>query len=149
MATSSAVVVKTQLVTVLAARAGLTGVQVTYVEQGDAAEQDCIYLGHTRGTNDYPVLRAGRKPRQEEYSFDLFCRAQRPESWASDSETRALALLAEVENAIADDPQIGLGATMPTLVLRAGDWNLVSVPLSDGGFGSVLRSEISVSSRLT
>lgn len=149
MTTTSLPTVKAQLLARLQARPGLAGVQVTYVwPGGDATGDEAIWFGDARGVGTYPVMRAGRKPRDEEYTFDVFAQVLAPDSWDQTSEARALALLAELEGTVADDPNLGLTA-LPTLVARVANWTLTNGVLGDGGWGTVVRAQVETKSRLT
>lgn len=150
MSTTTLPTVKAQLVAVLAARAGLAGVQVSAVWPGkESTEQESVWLGDARGRRDYPVVRAGRKPRDETYTLDVFIQVLRPESWDPSAETRAFELFAELEDAIAADPAIGLSATLPTLVLGAGAFTLANGVLDPGGWGALIRAEVEARARLS
>lgn len=149
MSTSTLPAVKAQLVARLQARSGLADVQVSYVWPGDAVEQAAMWLGDARGSNDYPVVRAGRKPRDETYTIDVFMQALSPDGWDETSEVRALELLSELEDSVAADVGLGLGATLPTLVARLATWTLTNGVLGDSGWGSLIRAEVEITSRLT
>lgn len=145
MNTSTTPTVKQAIVTVLAARAGLAGVQVKYAHPGNLIAFEAIFLGQARGRHDIAALRQGRKPRDEEYAIDLFVAAGKDGGDVQASEARAFALLGEVESALADDPKLG------TSVLhwaKAGEWELDS-ELTPEGAVSVIRLEIDCKARLT
>jgi hypothetical protein len=147
--TSTAPTVRAALIAALDARPGLNGVTVTHFWQGDADTQEAIYLGNTTLNNEWVVLRAGRKPREEEYRIVLHVRCMTPGEWGPAAETRIFALLAEVENLVADDPAIGLAATYPTLRMIIAEMTVDPVVLEPGGIGAVATLTIEVHNRLT
>lgn len=149
MSTTTAPTVRAQLITLLAARPGLAGVLVTPVWQGDAATQEQMYLGKTSADLDFATIRAGRKKREEDYAVDLVIDVERPDDWGPDSEERAFALAAEVDDLVADDPAIGLGATLPTLRIHVSHLEQTSGALAEGGIGTRITLTLSVQSRLT
>lgn len=148
MSTTTLVPVKLKLIDLLVGRPGLAGTQIGYRWPGDATEQEAIWLGDSRGAGTYPVMRAGRKPRDELYTFDVFLQVLTPDALDETSELRALELLAELEDVVADDPGLGLGGTHPTLVARVASWASTN-GLLESGWGTVIKADIEVKSRLT
>lgn len=79
---------------------------------------DYIVLGDCEdGMHTYPVMKAARKKREERYYQMVHFVTHRPGLSATDAKAAALALFNYLEDEIADDPAIGLGATEPTLRL--------------------------------
>lgn len=136
MSTSTAPTVRAALIAALAARPGLAGVAVTYLWQGDADTQEAIYLGKTIITNNWVTLRSGRKTREETQRIELHIRSLKPTDWGPVAETRAFAMIAEVEDLVADDPAIGLSDTLPTLRLIVADMVVTPVLLDPSGIGA-------------
>jgi hypothetical protein len=147
--TSTAPTVRAALVALLAARAGLAGVQITHVWPGDAADtQEAMWLGRTHsGADQYVELRAGRKPRDEEYTVDLYIWVADPTQWGAASETRAFALMAEVENMVADDPTLGGGVGITSALVAS--WEQDSGAIDPAGVGTQIRIGIDVEACLT
>jgi hypothetical protein len=149
VSTSTAPAVRAALIAALAARPGLAGVTTTYFWQGDADTQEAIYLGTTTITNDWVTMRSGRKAREEAYRIQLHLRAFKPTDWGPTAEARAFAIIAEIENLVADDPSIGLSATMPTLRLLITDMTVEPVLLDPGGIGAQATLTIEARNRLS
>lgn len=122
MATTSTVVtVKSQIVDQLAT--ALTPVPVTYAWAGKNTEPKCVFLGPHPNAADIrldlsssiPTIKAGRKQRQEEYTVRVTVWTYRPDLTSADAktcETEAFTTLADIEDVFANDPRIGLGATV-------------------------------------
>jgi hypothetical protein len=76
---------------------------------GEANE--LVYVHDVRDwTMDIPNIKAGRKQRQESYTFELVIFTAHPEQTAAGAQTafeRALTLLGVVEDELADDVQLG------------------------------------------
>lgn len=110
MATSSVVpTFKAALVTALQARAGLSGVQVARRWPGPSTADEGIYLGDARGRTTPRALKTGRQRRTETAQVEIIIQTLRSAHTpldADDSEDRAFALLAELEGALADDPDV-------------------------------------------
>lgn len=149
MATSTAPTVRAALIAALDARPGLNGVLVTHFWQGQADEQEAVYLGNTTLQNDWATLRAGRKTREETYQIGLHIRVFTPGFWDATNETRIFALIAEVENLVADDPAIGLSATLPTLRILVGNVTVDPLTVDPAGIGLEAVITLEVRNRLT
>jgi len=147
--TSTAPTVRATLIAALGARPGLDGVTVTHFWQGDADTQEAIYLGNTTLENEYPVIRSGRKPREETYRIQLHIRSLKPTDWGPTAEVRAFEMIAEVEDLIAEDPAIGLSGTFPTLRLLITDATVEPVLLDPGGIGAQATLTIEARNRLS
>lgn len=149
MSTTTAPVVRAQLVSLLAARPALAAVLVTHVWQGQADKQEHIYLGNTSADIEFATIRAGRKKREEDYTVQVIIDVDAPTDWGPTSETRAFVLSAEVDDMLADDPAIGLAATHPTLRMHVSHLEQSSGALDPAGIGTRIILTISVQSRLT
>lgn len=121
MATASTLpTVKTRLVTRLAARDALAGVQVAYAWPGVETEGETIFLDppdveHVT-TSEIPTMKAGRKAREESYTVVVTIQVFDGTVGVDDAatvEARAFALLAELDGELADDPNLGLSAATP------------------------------------
>lgn len=150
MATTSTVpLVKDTLLALLRARAGLAEVQVERADPVGKRKKDLIYLGDVRGRQEIASIRAGRKSRNETYELEVVCYAEvRGRNVAtSDAEDRVFALFAEVQDQVADDPQLGLvedGVAWTTVQ----DFSLDSGP-TDTGANAVIAVSLEVKARLS
>ena len=109
MATTSTVpAVKAALVSRLDVRVGLDAVSVTYAHPGDELPHESIYLDRVVGVHNVVVTTGGRVPRDEQYTIDLIIHCFVSGATLPASEDRAFAILAEVENELANTPRLGL-----------------------------------------
>jgi hypothetical protein len=134
MATSSTVTtVKAALLTRLALRAGLSGVDLAYGWSGDFGPE-AIFFGSTRGAHDNPVTTGGRVPRDERYVMNVIVLVSSEGGTPQEAEDRAFALLAEVENELADTPRLGL-----TVIdwAAARDFESQAGPTPEGGLAEI------------
>jgi hypothetical protein len=139
--------VKAALVALLDARAGLVGVQLAYSHPGAAIEPEAVYLGGVRGTNVYPVMRAGRKPRDETYTVDVWFEAVRDGTSSQEAEERVWALYGELEDTVADDPTLGLSFVGWA---RISDWDdMLAFDLKRQGWSARIRAGLEINARLT
>jgi hypothetical protein len=148
MATRSTVpTVRAALVTALAARPALTGVQVAHSHPGAAVEVESVYLGRARGSDNVPVMRAGRKRRQESYTVDVFFDVVGDGPTGQDASERAWTLFGELEDLLADDPSLGQA---PPFWAVLGEWDeTLFFDDTRQGFGSLLRAAVQIEARLT
>lgn len=132
MPTSSTIpAAKAKLTSLLTdAFAGDSAVSVSYAWNPEA-KGERVYLGRppeeaSTGTSNVPVMKAGRKPRQESYGIEVTIQVWKPgetPATANAVETRAFDHLALVDGVVADDPNLGLD---PNFIAQAGDfaWQL-------------------------
>lgn len=140
--------VKSQLLTRLQARPNLAEVQVFYSWPADVQQAEAIYFGEARGEHTYPVLKSGRKPRQENYSLDIFIDVAGSGASSRETEERAWALASEVEDTIADDPTLGL-TTDVIQAVAFGNWTLqYAVDVTREGWAAIIRVSLDVTARL-
>lgn len=148
MATHSTVpTVRAALVSALSARPALAAVQVAYSHPGQAIETESVYLGAARGSHTVPVVRAGRKKRQESYVLDVFFDVVADGPTGQEASERAWTLAGELEDLLADDPSLG---QPPPFWAVLGDWT--ETPFFDDarqGFGVLLRAAVQIEARLT
>lgn len=102
----------------------------------------------TDWTRSIPNIKAGRKQRQESFTLELVLWVAKPEltaAGAQAADTRALSLLAVVEDALADDVQLG-----ETRVqwMELGDTSIDSIPL-ERGWGTQIVASVQGNARLT
>lgn len=167
MATSSTVpTVKARLVTLLTtalATSGPTGgpVQVAYAWTGGNMQSEAVFLGRrpsdavsepfhqATGGSGIATLKAGRKLRNEDYPVELTIWTFRPDLTPADAATadaRGFALLAEVEDVLADDPKLGLGTAVIYTELTSFEHSLFPW---EGGWACVIVPTIQVRARLS
>lgn len=126
----------------------MAGVLVTHTWQGDASRQEQVYLGPTSATYEFATIKTGRRTRNEDYTVQVVIDIMTPTDWGPESETRAFALAADIENMLADDPQVGLSATMPTLRVLVAGLEQNSGPIDPAGIGTRVTLTLQVQSRL-
>jgi len=126
-------------------------VQVTYSNPGDKRIAGNIYLGKTHGgRNDFAVMRNGRKKREEEYWQAVEFEFHRGGDYGDAAETAALAAFALLEDLIANDPQLGLGATEPTLRALVSDYEMgTNFDMMREGWTTKLVASVNVKVRLS
>lgn len=147
MATRSTVpTVKARLVTVLAA--ALPTVQVEYSHPGGAIETEAFYLGAVRGSDDIPVMNGpARKKRDESYTVDVWCEAQKSGATSQEAEERAWELFGSLEDILANDMTLGLAGV---IWARLESWDdFLSFDLKSGGWSARIRAGVTVRARLT
>jgi hypothetical protein len=93
------------LLAALQARAGLSGVQLGYGMPPGALQREHILFGVVDGTQEYRALGTVRK--FEDYTATLFIGVSREGTDQQAADDRALALMAEVEDVLRDDPTVG------------------------------------------
>lgn len=106
--TSRIVAVKDALLTILQNDGGLTGIQVTRGRPGDDIRDEAIWIGRATGRHEPVTIRSGRQPREERFTVDVVISVVNGGGSIADAEDRAHALAAEVEDAVAQDPKLGL-----------------------------------------
>jgi len=144
---STAPTFRAALLAALQAKAALATVQTGYSHPGDAREDESIYLGEIRGSSQIPTIRAARKARQERYTLDVWIDVDAVGPDAQTASERAWALYGELEDVLADDPTVGLGAPFWAVL---GDFTeTLMFDESRRGWGSLLRAGIDVEARLT
>lgn len=108
MATTSTVpAVKAALRTLILA--ALPSAQVSYGRpQNGQKLRAGVYLADVAGDLDIPVMKAGRRTRSEAYTVDVVAAAARPRGTVEEAEADAYALMAAVEDVVANDFTLGL-----------------------------------------
>lgn len=162
MATSSTVpTVKARLVTefttALATASPAGGqVQVAYAWPGSNTQLEVVFLGYhpdlrdirLEALSEIPTIKAGRKHRQETYTVPVTVWTFDPKYTADKAqqcEARAFALFDPLQDALADDPQIGLSAIQSAML---GDYAATLWPFNKG-WACELVFEVNVAARLT
>lgn len=113
MATSTIPALKAGLLSLLSARAGLSGVQVVYGAPLPNPGREFISLGGTEGEQQTAAL--GRLRREEEYRLTIYASVLREGLDQQACTERAFELVEEIEDAVRADPTIG-GAVRTALV---------------------------------
>lgn len=122
----------------------LADVQILDDEPGDTLENEGIGIGDTaEGQHQYPVLRSGKKPREETYTFPVEVWSLQPGEPAKKAKARVFELLAVLEDVVATDP------TLNGTVRTAGVGSfLLATGVSDGKGAALINVDIQVSARL-
>lgn len=110
MATTSTVpAVKTALVSLLTSAINDSTVQVMYGKTPDhlAKRQAVVVTGPTSYASEIANLKSGRKQRDETYTITVLFLVGRPRGQSTVADARAWTLFAELEDILADDPQLG------------------------------------------
>jgi hypothetical protein len=128
VAASSAPVVKANLLTILRARAGLSGVNVFWANPGTAIGQECIWLGKVSDLESDDYLRPAPRRKQEDYTVEVIVWCVMDGDDPQTVETRWWALVGEVESALQADPTVG-GAVNQWATITGMEQS----PFTDGG----------------
>jgi hypothetical protein len=105
MATSTIPAFKSALLSRLQARAGLSGVQVTYGWPTGSVKRESIMLGGATGTQEFRTIGATQK--METYTLDVYITVIREgHARQQNADERALALMGELEDELRDDPTV-------------------------------------------
>ena len=126
-----------------------TGVTVIRGAGPKLMTKDNVMIGGVeKGSHVYPVMRAGRKPRDEQYLLIVNINCTRVGvSEPTDSEVRAFELLTALENLLAENPGLDLG--IPTLRCNMEEFEADSFMEDQGGWRTVIVAKILVQCRLT
>lgn len=110
---------------------------------------DYVIIGDIlEGSHLYATMRAGRKNREEKYLQRLKIKTTRQGSESTDSRLAAFNIFNEIEDLIADDPNIGL-TSIPTLRLEITNWEVNTVrELELQGWTVTMTIDILVQARL-
>lgn len=146
MATTSTVVaLKTALRTAIASEAG--SVQVSRHWPGPPTEAEGIYIGDVRGTAEIDSIKTGRQRRKERYEVTVICQTFRSAAVAADaddSEARAYTLMSYVEEAVADDADVGASVKWSEITA----WDEETIPF-ERGWATRITLTLSCTSHLT
>ena len=141
MATSTIPAFKNALYTRLAARSGLSGVQVSYGWPTGAVSREHIILGGVDGMQEFRTI--GAQHRFEEYTVTVYINVLREGVQQQTCDERCLALMAELENELRADP------TVNNTVLTAELGSFVLEPMAnDQQREARLRGGVSVKARI-
>lgn len=115
----------------LAARPGLSGVQVVYGD-GDTRRRESIRLLEAQSADVRPTaLTPGRRKREETYDLSVEVEVVGSGKTPQAVEARAAALAGEVEGLLADDPHLG-GAVNGLLFATVTGWEMETTETSEG-----------------
>lgn len=107
MSTSTIPAFKAALLTQLQARAGLTGVQVSYGYPGPLPEPEYIWLADVSGSQQ--LAQMGRRSREEDFSLTVLIKTEVSGVQPADQKTateRAFTLMGELEAQLRTDPTV-------------------------------------------
>jgi hypothetical protein len=142
--TSTLVTVRSAIVTLLSA--ALPTVQVSYAHPGEPeAHGEFIFLGFAQSTNEVPTMKAGRKRTDERYVQQVIVEVKGEGMTQLQADTRCMELFAEVEDIIADDPNLGLGNDIHWAKLNG--WEQVGGSTGTG-HGCRIEADVEVYARL-
>ncbi|HET7486839.1 MAG TPA: hypothetical protein VFJ85_02855 [Acidimicrobiales bacterium] len=146
MATSTTIpAVSAAIVAAVAAAA--PGLQVTDGRPQDSMlMRESVWVGDVTGTSTIPVMKAGRKIREERYQVEVWHWIAKPRGTLAEVRARAIALWNLSASALADDPR--LGALDGVQWATEGDFELRSDFAAEGPWAA-LRSTVSVVARLS
>jgi len=102
---STAPVLKAALFTALGARAGLSGVTISYGAPLPSAPREFIALGDISGSQEFAALGALRK--DETYTLTVYCSVLREGNQQQTCTERAFTLASELEDLLRADPTVG------------------------------------------
>lgn len=94
------------LVTALKAHASLSGVQVEPGWPGDELEGEAVWLDEITGDMAFPLLKAGRKPRNDVFTVPVELQAGNAAQTLSEARNRCGVFLAALEDVLANDPTL-------------------------------------------
>lgn len=139
---------KGALLALLVDRAGLAEVQVVYADPGGRRRAECMFFGSARGSHQIASIKAGRKARSERLEIELYIYCFRKGSKdPRDTEARVLGLLGEVEDALAESPQLGLAGAVQWAKLGAIEE--LDCGFRDEGTDAVALVRIEIEARLS
>ena len=142
--TSTLITVKSAIVSLL--EAALPTVQVSYHHPGEPGmESECIFLGHAVSTNEIPVMRSGRKKTDERYTVQVVIEVKGEGLTQLGADTRCVELFGEVEDIIADDPNLGMSSTIHWA--RLAGWEQIGGSTGTG-HGCRIEADVEVYARL-
>jgi hypothetical protein len=122
MATSTIPALKANLRTQLAARGGLTGVQISYGAPLPATQREFIWLGDVNGEQEYGTY-AAPNARHEQYTLELILSVLKEGVDAKAADDRCFVLFGEVETQVRGDPTIsGAVAESHLGLFRLTEW---------------------------
>lgn len=147
MAGTNVAAAKVALLSVLQGAASpTTTVEYAYSGKGDGQARQYVWLGKATVQQDYAALTAGRKPREEVCVIDVHVSAYKPGGTVQDADAAVIALGLVLENAIANDPQ--LGGTVTGLRYAGIEGGDLEYAIDDEGVASLMTYHVTFKSRL-
>jgi len=110
MATSTIPTMKANLKTLLSARAGLTGVQISYGPPSVGTQREYIWLGDVEGEQTYAAMAAANQ-RYENYELSVTVDVILEGTDPKPADERCFVLYGEVENQIRTDKTVNGAVT--------------------------------------
>ncbi len=123
-------------------------VPVDFAYNGNRAEREYVYFGHSIAPRPPMTFRAGQRlPRQEEATIFLFVQVRTPNAEPADAEARAAEIFQQIEETFAADPKFG--QRVPGLMaVWGGDLDIKSFWFDDSTAASDFTYQLTVQSRL-
>lgn len=139
-----------EIFTTALATAGVDGGQVPvhWSMPGERATREHVWFDQTDGTVEISAMRAGRKPRIDEFGIDVVVVANSPGSTAQQAAVRSEELYSLLESVIADDPVIGGGITGLNWVRVSRVRGPLCRPTDPAGWRAVWRLTLTCHTRL-
>ncbi|MEB3367416.1 hypothetical protein [Saccharopolyspora mangrovi] len=137
---------KSALVSKLTARPGLAGVQISYGFPDEAIEAEAIWLQDANSTDSIPTFKTGPVRVEEVYTVVVACQVLKSDgSTQEEADTRAVAILSEVQQALAVEPRL----IDEILYAQLAGWKHSTGVLPTGnGHGSRFDVQVQVRARL-
>jgi hypothetical protein len=147
VAGTNVIAVKAALLTVLqGAQSSTVSVDYAYSGKTDGTARQYVWLGKATFEQDYAALTSGRKPREEVVVIDVHVTAYKPGGTVQDTDAAVVALALVMENAIANDPQLGGAVTgLRYAGIRGGE---MEYAIDDEGVASLITYHVTFKSRL-
>ncbi|MGH3834189.1 MAG: hypothetical protein ACREX8_14250 [Gammaproteobacteria bacterium] len=141
---TSLIAFKQALQTALTARPALAGVQVAYEFPTTNITGEDIWLDRAESDSTYPVMRAGTKKVDEDYTVIVMIQVLKTQGEGQEAaDLRAAALLAELQQCIAENPQL-----IPQIQWASfAGWQHLLGPFESGGAARGSRFEVRVKVR--
>lgn len=95
-----------RVVDLLRAHPGMAGVQVELGHPGDELKAEAVWITLVAGEQSIPVMKAGRKERDDRFRIPLFIRVANRATFESTGE-RLIELMAVVDDQFAGDTELG------------------------------------------
>lgn len=147
MAGTNAVAVKTALINVLkASPPANTVVDYGYTGKSDTGSRQYVWGGKVTFEQGYSALTSGRKPRDELVTVEVHVTVYQPGGTFDVTDQAAVTIGAVVEDAIANDPQLGGAITgLRYAGIQGGE---IDNSIDDDGVATLLTYRVQFHSRL-
>lgn len=143
-------IIATKLALVEILDAALTDVQVTYGDIVDHPRKQRVYLGDVEDHESAPAaMRPGKVRTQEEYTVRVLISVDSNKGQAA-TETRALEIMAALENALATDPKLSAASTPPGILWATfAGFTLSTSLVAEREYRSLIEADVEVTARNT